>query len=72
MLKVMVSNTYIPSETNNFNMLDIDTHPRGSRIPEQTKEECTDNHIIKSGLSNGCTKDKLFKDLLIDFGLSNF
>ena len=46
----MVSNTYIPAETNNFNMLDIDNDPRSDRIPEETKEECTDNHIVKPGL----------------------
>ena len=50
MSKVMVSNTYIPTEANNFNMLDIDSHPRSDWIPEQTKQECTDNHIVKSAL----------------------
>ena len=53
-------------------MLDIDTDPRSDRIPEDTKEECTDNHIVKPNLSNGCTKNQLYKDLLIYFGLSNF
>ena len=53
-------------------MLDIDNDPRSDRIPEETKDECTDNDIAKSGLSNGCTKNQLYKDLLIDFRLSNF
>ena len=72
MSKIMVNITYISGETNNLNMLNIDTDPRSSKIPEETKEECTDNDIVKPGLSNGCTKNKLYKDLLIDFGLSNF
>ena len=43
----MVSNTYIPAETNNFRMLHIDADLRSGKMIEQTKEECTDNHIVK-------------------------
>ena len=46
----MVSNTYTPAETNNFNMLHIDADPRSDKMREQTKEECTDNHIVKPAL----------------------
>ena len=55
----MVSNTYIPWENNDFNIFNIDISPRSDRTSEETKEECTDNDVVNTGLLNGCTKNKL-------------
>ena len=68
----MVSNTYIPGTTTAFTMSHIETDQRIKRVQEEAEEVWKNNDIVKIGLSNGCTTNKLYKDLLIDLELSNF
>ena len=64
--KVMVSNTYIPGITTFMKMNSIEEDQRITNLQEETKNVSTDNEIVKPGLSNGCTTNQLYKDLLIN------
>ena len=67
----MVSNTYIPGTTTAFIMNHIEADQRNKRVQEEEKDAWMDNDVVKIGLSNGCTTNKLYKDLLIDLELSS-
>ena len=69
--KLMVSNTYIPGTTTAFIMNHIEADQRNKRVQEEEKDAWMDNDVVKIGLSNGCTTNKLCKDLLIDLELSS-
>ena len=70
--KLMVSNTYIPGTTTTFTMSHIETDQRTKRVQEEAEEVWKDNDIVKIVLSNRCTINKLYKDLLIDLEHNNF
>ena len=53
-------------------MLNIDSDPISDRTSEEVKEECAGNDIVKPDLTNDVKNNKLYKDLLIDFGLGNY
>ena len=69
--KQMVSNTYIPGTTTAFIMNHIEADQRNKKVQEEEKDAWMDNDVVKIGLSNGCTTNKLYKDLLIDLELSS-
>ena len=67
----MISNTYIPGTTKLFRMIKVGLDERATVAQEETNETWEDNGLVKPGISNGCTLNKLYKDLLIDLELAN-
>ena len=66
----MVNNTYIPGITTFMKMNNTEKDQRIAILQEEAKNVFTDNEIVKSGISNGCTRNQLYKDLLINLKLS--